>query len=231
MSGFRISKSLESMCFAVIHSDNHHISFWGLNLFRLLVLLTILGAGLLYAQEEPQSRVNQRSLGDQSINISAGLSVPLKTTLLKNPAGFSSGGTDSRISVGGTGILTYGFYLQPQVKLGLQLKGSFMRDINRNFLNLYSISFKGAYELQPTGRITIPLHLAVGIDFTDWKDEVVIDPVIRPGVGIYFDSDAEWSFGVDMMYSMIPQLKTADKQFSAIGNFIDIVLAAEYHFQ
>jgi hypothetical protein len=65
---------------------------------------------------------------------------------------------------------------------------------------------------------------------TSWNDEFIVDPIVRPGFGIYFDWNAEWSFGLDLTYWFVPQLNSDDSRFNSLGNFMDANLAAEYHF-
>jgi len=213
-------------------------------LLKKLILLTVslflINFGFLSAQEEapedspftPQSRTNQHSLGDQAFSISAGTIIPLFTILLHDipEIDYSAGVQDTQLSVGGMGSLTYSFYLSANVKLGLQLAGTFQWDINRNLLYMIPIAIKGSYEFHPFSRMTIPIHLALGINMTSWKEEFVVDPLIRPGFGVYFDWNVEWSFGVDFTYWFIPQLNSKDKRFNSIGNFMDACIAAEYHF-
>jgi hypothetical protein len=209
-------------------------------LILIAASLLYLNSGLIGAQEEspekgpltPQTRMNQRSLGDQAFSISAGLIVPLFTVLLNDiPAiGYQAGITDTQLTLGGMGSLTYSFYLSENVKLGLQLGGTFQWDINRNLIYMIPIAVKGSYEFHPFSRMTIPIHLALGINMTSWKEEFVIDPLIRPGFGVYFDWNVEWSFGMDITYWFIPQLNSNDERFNSLGNFMDANIGAEYHF-
>ena len=178
----------------------------------------------------PQTRTNERSLGDQTFAISLGILGPLSTVLLGGPAGYTSGITDSHLSVGGVGSLTYSTYLSPNIKVGLQLAGSFTKEINDNWLYMIPVTVKGSYEFHPWNRITIPLHLALGINMSSWKQNFTVDPIIRPGFGVYFDWSTEWSFGADMTYWFVPQLSADDNEYDAIGNFLDATLTAEYHF-
>lgn len=180
----------------------------------------------------PQSRTNQRSLGDQAFAISAGLFVPLPVYLLNDwpKAGYTKGFTDSKLSIGGLGSLAYSFYLSGNFKLGIQVTGSFARDINYNFAYLIPIVAKASWEFHPWSRISIPLHIGLGMVMTSYKDYFVIDPIIRPGFGVYFDWNYEWSFGMDMSYWFVPQLGSSDKSQRSIAQFVDVTLTAEYHF-
>ena len=180
----------------------------------------------------PQLATNRRSLGDQTFSISLGPIIPLKTILLGDYYGHSSGPTDNKLTwAGGTGGLAYSFYLSPDIKLGLQVGGSFTSDINEDMLFMIPIAVKGTYEFHIKNRITVPIHLGLGIAMTSWKeDNFHVDPLIRPGVGFYFDWNYEWSFGTDVSYHFIPQLDSDPEHHNAIGNFLDVMITAEYHF-
>ena len=213
-------------------------------MLKKLILITLslilLNIGFLGAQEdEPEpgplttkTRVNQRSMGDQAFSISAGVIVPLFTVLLNDyeAAGFSAGITDTRLTVGGEGSLAYSFYLSPNIKLGIQLGGTFQWDINRNLIYMIPVTVKGSYEFHPFGRLTIPIHLALGINMTSWNDFFIINFIVKPGFGVYFDWNTEWSFGIDFTYWLIPQLNVDISGQQSLMNQTDIMLGAEYHF-
>jgi len=206
----------------------------------LIIALSLLLIEVTTAQEDgpeenpfvPQSAINQRYQGDQSFSIAAGAIIPLFTTLLHDIdiSGKGSGATKTQLTVGGVGYLTYSLYAFPNIKLGLQLGGSFEWDINRNLLYMIPLVLRGTYEFRPLGRMTIPLHLGIGINMASWKEEFEVDFLLKPGFGLYFDWNVEWSFGVDFSYLFVPQLASKDKQYNAIANFMDITLVAEYHF-
>ena len=180
----------------------------------------------------PRYITNQRALGEQSFAISAGTSIPLFTLLLNNnaTAGKAAGVHPTNLSVGGMGSLAYNFYVSSAIKLGLQVGGTFQWDINKNLLYMVPIFAKATYEFQVWDRFTIPVHLGLGINMTSWKSNFMVDPIIKPGVGFYFDWSSEWSFGLDTSYWFVPQLVVNDAQDKAIGNFMDVTISAEYHF-
>ncbi len=177
---------------------------------------------------------NKRSLGDQTFSISIGPIIPLKTILIGDWSdyGVSAGPTQNNLTwAGGAGQLAYSFYLTPDIKLGLQVGGSFTSDINSDILYMIPIAVRGSYEFHLLNRFTIPLHLSLGICMSSWKeDNFHVDPLIRPGLGFYFDWNYEWSFGCDVSYFFIPQFDSDPDHHNAIGNFLDVMLTAEYHF-
>jgi len=202
----------------------------------LIIVLFPLFTGITGAQEEnpftPQNALNQRFQGDQTFSIAAGTVIPLFTVLLHSIdiSEKEAGVTKAQLSVGGVGYLSYGVYLLPNIKLGLQLGGTFERDINRNLLYMVPLVLEGTYEFRPLSRMTIPLHLGLGINMTTWKEEFEVDFLLKPGLGAYFDWSTEWSFGVDIYYWFVPQLSSKNEQYDSIANFMDITLVAEYHF-
>lgn len=209
--------------------------------YLLIITLLALNCAQLEAQEvdppddpfRPQGRINQRSMGDQSFAIALGTIFPLFTVLLSDipDIGKSSGVHPTQLTVlGGVGSLTYSVYASPNMKIGLQLAGSFKWDINENPLYMIPITVKGSWEFRPFQRLTIPIHLAMGINMTSWNEEFIADFIIKPGFGAYFNWSPEWSFGGDVSYWFIPQLNARDKRYNSLGNFIDVNLVAEHHF-
>ena len=206
----------------------------------LLAVLLVSGLAGLGAQESepeegpftPQIRTNQRSMGDQTFAITAGVLFPLPTYLLNDwpIAGYEKGAIASNLSVGGVGSLAYSFYLSGNLKMGLQVTGAFTREINRNYAYMIPIVIKTSWEFHPWNRVTIPVHLGAGLVMTSYKDFFVIDPILRPGFGVYFDWSYEWSFGMDTSYWFIPQIGASNKSERSIGQFMDLTLTAEYHF-
>ncbi|OQX29711.1 MAG: hypothetical protein B0D92_02245 [Spirochaeta sp. LUC14_002_19_P3] len=210
-------------------------------LLAIAVILLLLTIGTVAGQEGnapgepfvPQLRINQRSLGDQAFAITAGLYIPLFTVLLEDWDGtnYTKGATPPHLYPGGAGAITYSVYLSPNWKLGLQLNGSFSQDINGNFAYTIPITVKASYEFHPWSRVTIPIFIGTGIAMTSWKDDnFLVDFILKPGVGVYFDWSYEWSFGLDFSYLFIPQAGLGGARESSIGNFLEITLTAEYHF-
>jgi len=206
----------------------------------LVLALPLFFIGIIGAQENtpdenpliPQNRLNQRYRGDQSFSISAGTIIPLFTVLLHDIdiSDKKAGTTKTQLSVGGSGYLTYNIYPFSDIKLGLQLGGVFEWDINRNLLYMVPLVLEGSYEFRPLGRMTIPIHLGIGINMVSWKEEFEVDFLLKPGFGVYFDWSVEWSFGIDFYYWFVPQLSSKNKKYDSIANLMDITLSAEYHF-
>ncbi len=204
------------------------------------MLIFLLAAALLGAEESESDRdsftaqlkTNDRAKGDQSFAISAGVFIPLPVYLLHDwpETGYSKGPTKSKLTAGGFGSLSYSFYITGNIKAGLQLGGSFTRDINKNFMYSIPIVLKGAYEFHLFNRISIPVFLGLGINMTSYEQNFLVDMMLRPGFGVYFDWTYEWSFGMDFSYWFVPQLSPKFRNQRSIGNFMDITLGAEYHF-
>lgn len=209
----------------------------------LFILLVLVNIHSIFGQEKdpdipiatplPKPQINQRTLGDQFFAITAGVYIPLFTVLINDwpDSDYKAGSYPTNLYAGGSGFLTYGVYVSPNWKLGLQFGGSFAQDINDNFAYTIPIAIKGIYEFHPTGRISIPVFLGTGIAMSSWKDDnFLVDWILRPGAGFYFDWSYEWSFGIDFTYWFIPQLGIENDNEKSIGNFMDITLTAEYHF-
>ncbi len=207
----------------------------------LTIALLILHTGKSFSQEMPspdepplpQVPMNQRSLGDQALAITAGVYIPLFTILINDwdAVGYEAGAHPTNLNAGGAGALTYSVYLSNHWKIGFQFGGSFSQDINSNFVYSIPFLFKGSYEFHPWSQVSIPVFISTGISLNSWKDDnFLVDWIINAGFGVYFDWSYEWSFGIDFKYIFIPQLGLENANERSIGNFMDITLTAEYHF-
>lgn len=206
----------------------------------LIVLFAALINVNLRAQEEeepqdpftPQTAINSRTLGDQSFAISVGLFIPIAFQVLRDDPGLgvSAGTYTGQLKIGGVGSLAYNAYLGRNLKVGLRVTGQFAADINGNYMYQIPITARATWEFHPWSRISIPVFLGIGVDLISWKQNLIAAPIFRPGFGVYFDWNAEWSFGLDISYWFVPQIKANDPLKDVLGHFMDVMLAAEYHF-
>lgn len=174
--------------------------------------------------------IEYNGLGDQVFSINAGPFFPL---FIHNPSpekGEDSV-TSSNLSIGGTGALYYGAYLNNNVQLGIEIGAMFAQSPNDNNFYMVPITFRGTYEFQLMNNLfTIPLYLGAGMSMTSYLDDFHVDMILKPGAGFYWNYSSSWSFGTNATYWWVPQIYPADKEYNRIGNFTDVSLSAKYNF-
>ncbi|MEW5815289.1 MAG: hypothetical protein AB1798_07860 [Spirochaetota bacterium] len=164
-------------------------------------------------------------LGDQMFSLNAGLFVPLFFN--SSPAGIKP----TNLKPGGVGSLEWDAFINDRISLGVEVGGMFaLSPLNRTLV-MVPITFKFSYFLR-SFPFEFPLFLGVGINFTKLQDDLYIGPILKPGASFYWAFNAQWSFGLNLVYWWVPQwyIKDELKAQTRYGNFLAITLSALYHF-
>jgi hypothetical protein len=195
----------------------------------LALLLAAAFAPAAWAQEPqpkpPEKPLLQptRTLGDQVFQISVGPLVPLFFQSLSGvPPVLATG-----LTLGGAGSLQWNAYVSKDVRVGLEVGGMFAFSRRNNTLLMVPLTAKAAYVLTAYP-FEFPLSLGLGVNIVKYVDDVYVDPIIKPGVGVFWQYDVTWSFGLNAVYWWVPHISNAsDTRF---GNFLEVTLSALYNF-
>jgi hypothetical protein len=192
----------------------------------LPVLLALMVAAPAWTQEtQPQLPAQPllqptRTLGDQVFQISVGPLVPL---FFQSLTGVAATG----LTLGGAGSLQWNAYVSKEVRVGLEVGGMFAFSRRRNTLLMVPLSAKAAYVFTAYP-FEFPLSLGLGVNIVKYVEDVYVDPIVRPGFGVFWQYDVTWSFGLNMAYWWVPHISGAtDTRF---GNFLEVTLSALYNF-
>ena len=182
------------------------------------------------SEDDVTIEIDYNSMGDQVFSINAGVFIPL---FFQNP--FPGSGekaiTDTNLSVGGTGNLYYGAYLNNHVQLGMEIGAMYAQSPNDNNFYMVPITVRGTYEFQFQNNLfTVPVFLGAGISMTSYEDDFHVDMILKPGAGFFWNYSSSWSFGTNLTYWWVPQLYSSDPEYNRFGNFMDVSLSAAYHF-
>ncbi len=195
------------------------------------MLILLAATAFAQAPEDEEIFVPTYSLGDQTLAINLGLFAPLFIT--GGAEGISDGITRPNLTLGGVGSIAWGSHLTNEIKLGVEVGGSFSFTPNRRPLFLVPITFESSYLLQAYP-LEFPVTLGLGMSFARLGEDLKLDPFIRPGGGIYWNYSSQWAFGAKLRYWIIPQIYSARSEAgrdeSRIGNFLELSLSALYRF-
>jgi hypothetical protein len=160
--------------------------------------------------------------GDQTFNISLGVLLPLFFTA-------NSGGTlDNKLLVGGVGSLAYNYFLDPRFFIGGILQGSFAQTIGENFLYLIPIGVTVGYQVV-LNRFEFPFSLTAGGMTQQYLTYNGYWPFLKSQASGFFRFNSDWSFGLNAAWWIVPQWTNTPNR-DAVGNFLELTLAARYHF-
>ena len=198
----------------------------------LVIAAGCLLAAPLWAQSEglptadDEQFIPTYGLGDQILSINLGMFIPLFY------AGGPDGVQDANLSLGGTGNLMWGSFLNNNLAIGGEFGGMFAFTPNRRTLFMIPLAARATYFLR-SYPFELTLSLAAGINFSRLGDNFKTDPIVIPGAGLYWNYNAEWAFGFDIRYWWVPQFYRGPEppqEDSRFGNFMAITLAALDHF-
>lgn len=162
-------------------------------------------------QEDFVYKMNQK--GDQFINISLRLNVPLK------PA-------PTQLYVGGAGTIGYTRFINSVFALGGDISFAYSTTVGKNVFTYVPILFKVMY--QPTiHQFEFPLTLGLGFAFENYNTDIYFGFVAKPEVGAFYRFSPSWSFGLSTGITLMPQVA---KQDFYMGVIFDTALTVRYHF-
>jgi len=159
--------------------------------------------------------------GDKIFSITAGLMVPTAFT------GKGMDGNSSNINPGGMGMLSYTYFLSPHWFLGGELQGMFAGTKGKNMLYIVPFGIHFGYQFV-LGRFEIPVHIMTGAAPQRYLEKGYFGWIIKTGISGFYRYDADWSFGLNVHWWMLPQWPKNGKD--ALGNFLEVSLSARYHF-
>lgn len=160
--------------------------------------------------------------GDQTFAITLGLGKPLFFVT-------KTGNTlDNNISLGGTGSLSYNYFLSPHFALGGEVSGFFAKTLGENMMYMIPFGLRATWQFI-AGSFEFPVSLLVGGASQNYLGKDYFGFFAKPGLGAYWRFNPDWSFGVNTAWWWVPQM-TDDSSTSVFGNFAELTLSARYHF-
>lgn len=160
--------------------------------------------------------------GDRMFGIGLGLLFPAVFTDGNNKT------INNKINLGGTGILSFDYFLLPNIAVGGEVNFGFTPTISENMLYLVPFGLRFTYQLvfHP---IEIPITLAVGMAPHVYTDENYLGFYLKPSLGVFWRFNADWSFGLQGTWWWLPEWSSNPSK-SVNGNFATLTISARHHF-
>jgi hypothetical protein len=165
------------------------------------------------------------SAGDQIFGLSLGIAVP--TVFVKPGGGF----IPDNMTLGGTGSLSYDYFLGSHLFVGGELQGMFAPTLGDHILIVIPIDLRAGYQFV-YNRFEFPLSLGLGIapqQLRTSKSYSYLSFFMKPRAAAYFRINPDWSVGITTAWWWIPQT-TKDPAETVHGHFFEATLAVRYHF-
>jgi hypothetical protein len=165
------------------------------------------------------------SRGDQTIQISVGLSIPTVFTGNSGNTLFSGIG---QINLGGTGSISYNYFFGSNFFVGGEIQMMFASTLAKHMLFIIPITARAGYQFV-LKRFEFPIALGLGIAPQKLNDFGYVGFFLKPTLSAFFRFNPDWSFGLNTAWWWIPQI-TSDSSKSVHGNFFEVTISARYHF-
>lgn len=203
-----------------------------------MAFLAVFASAGLFAQEttppdtpEQEEIIPSYTLGDQMFSINLGGFFPL---FYFNPVADIPSGTErvqpSNLTIGGAGALRWATFLTNELSIGAEIGGMFSFTPNDRVLFMLPLTAQVSYFFRDYP-FEVPLYLGVGANFERLDDQFHVSPILKPGGSFYWNFDANWAFGANVVYWWIPQIYGDSRAGDTrIGNFFEVTLSALYHF-
>ncbi|MDR0401096.1 MAG: hypothetical protein LBH51_09160 [Treponema sp.] len=165
------------------------------------------------------------SRGDQAFGMSFGVAVP--TVFAAEDGGI----LPRNIVIGGTGSLSYDYFLGSNLFVGGEVQGMFAPTLGQHMLFIIPIHLRAGYQFV-INRFEFPLSLGFGIaaqQFRTSKSYSYTGIFVKPKVSAFFRFNPDWSFGLNTAWWWIPQTMKNSSD-SVQGHFFEATLAVRYHF-
>lgn len=164
------------------------------------------------------------SKGDQIFSIALGVGFPIA---------FINQGEKVRHNieppVGGSGALNYIYYLNSRLFLGGEVCLLFFPTVSENTIFMPTFGAKVGTQFI-VGKFEFPIHMSLGMTITSYLDFGYFGYYMKAGAGAFFRATNEWSFGLASSFCWYPQWVKKEPKKNVDGLFVDLTIAARYHF-
>jgi hypothetical protein len=133
---------------------------------------------------------------------------------------------DSKIKVGGNGILGINYFLSPNIFLGGEISLALSGSVN-NILFQFPFGFRAGYQFV-FRRFEFPLNIMIGGYSQTYLTKSYFGFFLKPEAGVYWRFNSDWSFGLNAGWWWMPQWPEAGSEYTRYGNFLNLTLSARY---
>ncbi|ULQ60604.1 hypothetical protein K7I13_04805 [Brucepastera parasyntrophica] len=196
-------------------------------LFFLLSTITALAAQTGPETEQtplPESVYEYEPIrvGDQFMRVGLGADFPL---FFQSSDGIN---TTTNLKIGGTGSIGYSRFVTSRIALGGEINFAFNSTLGQNILFYLPVLFKASYVFV-AGRFHIPISVALGMAFQSYNSVTYFGMAFKPEVGVYFQYNPDWSFGISSAWNILPQLYK-ENRYNRTAHLLDVLASVRFHF-
>lgn len=159
--------------------------------------------------------------GDQTLNISLGVLFPMFFV-------GTTGVLDNKVSLAGTFSLAYTYFLSSHLFVGGEFDLMAAGTLGKNMLYMVPFGFRTGYQAV-VGRFEFPVSITVGAAPQKYLEEGYFGFFMKAMASGFFRFNVNWSFGLNTAWWWVPEW-TQESAKDVQGHFLELTLAARYHF-
>jgi hypothetical protein len=159
------------------------------------------------------------SQGDKNFVISLGAVFPLIFTGVED--------NQHGLSIGGTGALALNYFLTSHIFVGGEISAMFCATRGGNMLYIIPYGARIGYHFWYK-RFEFPISLMLGGATEKYLEKSYLGFFVKPSASAFWRFNQDWSFGLNAAWWFIPQMPKNGNNVN--GNFLELSLAARYHF-
>jgi len=196
------------------------------------ILLLLVGLSPLFAQDDddPSKEIDWDEYtsdlyapGDQTITISLGTVFPM--VFLNNGKVIDHNFTPP---VGGTGSISYNYFLTSHFFVGGDLGGMFLFTVGGNTFFSPQFGARAGYQFN-IWKLEFPVAAVLGMTWHNYLNDSYYGLYLKGSLAAFFRATSEWSFGITANWGWLPEW-TSNKAENIDGNILETIISARYHF-
>lgn len=179
----------------------------------------------IQAAEQTEPKEYRYDLGNQMYRVNIGPLFPLFIWTPSETPQVTAG----TMRIGGYGSIVWDAFLDHQNSIGIELGYAFSDSLDDRMYSTIPILFRMTHFFSQ-GQIDFPVSIGIGAAYSSFDDQYYIGPALKPDLGVFWNANESWGFGLNVQYLFIPELYIGDfADQTSFGNFLGVNLSIKYN--
>lgn len=133
------------------------------------------------------------------------------------------------LKYGGGFSLGYNVFQSAGFSFGATFDPHYGKTRGSNVFYFVPVMAKGTFYMT-VGRFEIPVSISAGAAMQSYLSQFYLGPSLKPEIGVYYRQSADWSVGLTVGATVLPQIYFGNTASSMVGSTINAGLSVRYHF-
>ncbi len=133
------------------------------------------------------------------------------------------------LKYGGGFSLGYNVFQSAGFSFGATFDPHYGKTHGSNVFYFVPVMAKGTFYMT-VGRFEIPVSISAGAAMQSYLSQFYFGPSLKPEIGVYYRQSADWSVGLTVGATVLPQIYFGKNAESMVGSTVNAGLSIRYHF-